>query len=207
MTLIGHDRLTAGFQPTLPLRGATVRFEFKRAGQILFQPTLPLRGATSPSPRSSQSASFNPRSPCGERHYAVANRFTNDVSTHAPLAGSDCSVHTYRRECEVSTHAPLAGSDAIRLPRCRGERWFQPTLPLRGATDNVHPTHLGAWFQPTLPLRGATLRQTKLADNTKFQPTLPLRGATCRRLWRRGQSCSFNPRSPCGERLMERERR
>ena len=80
-----------GFQPTLPLRGATasawsvqhrrtVSTHAPLAGSdahdaagcacaALFQPTLPLRGATCPMrqrPRSRRC--FNPRSPCGERH-------------------------------------------------------------------------------------------------------------------------------------------
>ena len=55
------------FQPTLPLRGATVRSNYS-CYRFGFQPTLPLRGATS---------SGGPRLRSAR------------VSTHAPLAGSD----------------------------------------------------------------------------------------------------------------------
>ena len=78
---------------------------------------------------------------------------------------------------------------------------FQPTRPLRGATDD-HPENrlmytnfnprapCGARhsaccrhattsrFQPTRPLRGATFPSRGLRSPLKFQPTRPLRGAT-----------------------------
>ena len=39
-----------------------------------FQPTLPVRGATIQLAQISQNtADFNPRSPCGERHYTINN--------------------------------------------------------------------------------------------------------------------------------------
>ena len=55
------------FQPTLPLRGATVRRPIVE-GHASFQPTLPLRGATL-------------------GHIGIGRIVF--VSTHAPLAGSD----------------------------------------------------------------------------------------------------------------------
>ena len=55
-------------------------------------------------------------------------------------------------------------------------------------------------FQPTRPLRGATEIAHKLTDTIKFQPTRPLRGAT--RPASSGSACrsNFNPRAPCGAR-------
>ena len=77
---------------------------------------------------------------------------------------------------------------------------FQPTLPLRGATQLVgvvqvrevvstHAPLAGSdfircltkgqiMFQPTLPLRGATVEGQGFGSEAVFQPTLPLRGAT-----------------------------
>ena len=123
------------FQPTLPLRGAT-RSSARERERKSFQPTLPLRGATA-------------------NQLALARE--GEISTHAPLAGSDAScspmasiigyfnprspcgerrhrVDTRLRPFWISTHAPLAGSD--RSPsRMTAPMWaFQPTLPLRGAT-------------------------------------------------------------------------
>ena len=60
--------------------------------------------------------------------------------------------------------------------------WFQPTLPLRGATKRRRPISRTAGFQPTLPLRGATITAHMLQTKAEFQPTLPLRGATSSRV-------------------------
>ena len=100
------------FQPTLPLRGATVMFDSSNLEELV-STHAPLAGSDA----------------AGERSDPLAC-----VSTHAPLAGSDNEIPVRREYDNVSTHAPLAGSDArlaavnVRPPR------FQPTLPLRGAT-------------------------------------------------------------------------
>ena len=109
--VVFHDLFK--FQPTLPLRGATRMGREALRHRVAFQPTLPLRGATP------------------ERGRAEA---PGQVSTHAPLAGSDSKSPTTRtaptsfnprspcgeRQASrprgfggrrVSTHAPLAGSD------------------------------------------------------------------------------------------------
>ena len=216
-------RIRRLFQPPLPLRGATPD-EFYVRCLGWFQPTLPWRGATrSPrklpvtgqvsthaplagsdllhvahlldvqasTPRSPCGerrsrprappgrASFNPRSPCGER------------SPADPRQGSGC---------EVSTHAPLAGSDITARTEPTPSFSFQPTLPLRGATEMHDHIALIERFQPTLPLRGATgelggvdgrhvvsthappagndIMWRRRTSYSEFQPTLPLRGAT-----------------------------
>ena len=84
----------AGFQPTLPMRGATrwakvlrsrslisthaphagsdETGQMKSSTSAIFQPTLPMRGATLASACTAASnAHFNPRSPCGERLSSV----------------------------------------------------------------------------------------------------------------------------------------
>ena len=107
----------ARFQPTLPLRGATMPGRCV-SFHCMFQPTLPLRGATRLRPLYPliYFHSFNPRSPCGERHgQAVRNAVQLGVSTHAPLAGSDHVRPVDGQASDVSTHAPLAGSDRGRI--------------------------------------------------------------------------------------------
>ena len=123
----------------------------------------------------------------------------------------------------ISTHAPLAGRDGIPTEERIGERVFQPTRPLRGATAVLCTPRRLTKFQPTRPLRGATTRERVKRYRDAFQPTRPLRGAT------RGNSGEnslhrgfqptrplrgatildrdalidqrdFNPRAPCGAR-------
>ncbi len=64
---VEFSQLYSKFQPTLPVRGATLllspKISFSR-----FQPTLPVRGATMYFPPPAiYPGHFNPRSPCGER--------------------------------------------------------------------------------------------------------------------------------------------
>ena len=80
----------AGFQSTLPLRGAT-HTSHHPCWDAKFQSTLPLRGATggkmglTPPHRN-----FNPRSPYGERPDDPADSDApRKISIHAPLTGSD----------------------------------------------------------------------------------------------------------------------
>ena len=122
------------FQPTLPLRGATYLMTGSlRAAR--FQPTLPLRGATSCTLSNPLTAPcFNPRSPCGERH-ALDRRIVvaRQVSTHAPLAGSDLSIE-----------GPGDGIGG-----------FQPTLPLRGATREINRILVQKEVSTHAPLAGS----------------------------------------------------
>ena len=149
----------------------------------LFQPTLPVRGATVWSGRGATSrADFNPRSPCGERRVRrkrclPAREFQPTLpvrgATAVPLNTVWSSIfqptlpvrgathHLFHVVCPVviSTHAPRAGSDSEGENTLKVTVEFQPTLPVRGAT----PQHLAhraapARFQPTLPVRGATCR-------------------------------------------------
>ena len=125
---------------------------------------------------SAASSSFNPRSPCGERPAGMGrHHLLRDVSTHAPLAGSDLRVgHVGRGAVEVSTHAPaladavpvgvsthapLAGSDALDRVSC----WccrnkFQPTLPLRGATESQEVEDVPQEVSTHAPLAGSDQR-------------------------------------------------
>ena len=64
-------KLKALFQPTRPLRGATV-LPGGDSPMAIFQPTRPLRGATADAP---------------------PGRLDQRISTHAPLAGRDNSCH------------------------------------------------------------------------------------------------------------------
>ena len=80
---------------------------------------------------------------------------------------------------------------------------FQPTRPLRGATPCFHRGIAQSKFQPTRPLRGATSLQPFVKNGYikfRFQPTRPLRGATGRRCRRSPIGRYFNPRAPCGAR-------
>ena len=79
------------FQPTRPLRGATMTFKRRRAAAMY----------------------FNPRALAGRDIVARSlARALFRISTHAPLAGRDDSNRlTGGENSYISTHAPLAGRD------------------------------------------------------------------------------------------------
>ena len=169
------------FQPTRPLRGATLA-DTEAALERAFQPTRPLRGATANLVRGvvkihiSTHAPlagrdyyglvrryvfyhFNPRAPCGARRTSISSIANGEcISTHAPLAGRDFILHSIDgNTVRISTHAPLAGRDRRRAVYRQPDVRFQPTRPLRGATDLANDVQASLGFQPTRPLRGATV--------------------------------------------------
>ena len=170
---------------------------------------------------------FNPRAPCGARLLEL--RLDDPhlvISTHAPLAGRDYKIKNEELDRLISTHAPLAGRDLNQIPPAEIAVGISTHAPLAGR--DAKSLVVGAYrpFQPTRPLRGATYGGDlirKLA--TIFQPTRPLRGATNARdpvSLARGISTHaplagrdtkafcfgpsgetyFNPRAPCGARLL-----
>ena len=85
------------------------------SASVLFQSTLSLRRATYCFSRKSSSLFyFNPRSPCGERHFGI---FISDKADR------------------ISIHALLAESDPFCIVTTRGANKFQSTLSLRRATQ------------------------------------------------------------------------
>ena len=172
----------AGFQPTLPARGATlpsfiimpdknISTHAPRTGSDVqrvdvfllisqFQPTLPARGATVRVP------------------LVAAPR---KISTHAPRTGSDMATPFWCNRTIISTHAPRTGSDSFAGLKLMTMPHFNPRSP-----------------HGERPLE----RCKKLAKNLKFQPTLPARGATDLSAAQKPPSADFNPRSPHGERRL-----
>ena len=85
-----------------------------RAVTAIFQSTLPVRGATTtPLDSADRRAYFNPRSPCGERHrkrlrIPAATLFQSTL----PVRGATGAGIPQKSISYISIHAPRAGSDA-----------------------------------------------------------------------------------------------
>ena len=124
------------FQPTLPLRGATGHTLNFSTSSSSFQPTLPLRGATLV-------------------HSVVV--VVRHVSTHAPLAGSDCSGFC----CSCASMS------------------FNPRSPCGERRHGDGTGNRQQGFQPTLPLRGATLRLAREVEPCDVSTHAPLAGSDC----------------------------
>ena len=130
------------FQPTLPVRGATVVTN-QLNSSFLFQPTLPVRGATySVSSIPSLLPDFNPRSPCGERQKMIEEmEQLNKFQPTLPVRGA---THHHpiliRPVINFNPRSPCGERlNAFDLRACLDQ--FQPTLPVRGATLRRKPYH------------------------------------------------------------------
>ena len=149
-----------------------------------FQSTLPLRGATKVADeRAAERINFNPRSPCGERPappFASA-RPCRHFNPRSPCGERSVPVKASSTATGISIHAPLAGSDAVRQAIV-DRVGISIHAPLAGSDPAGRPEIRRARFQSTLPLRGAT------------------HGFSIGQI----QFPHFNPRSPCGERLVPR---
>ena len=101
------------FQPTRPLRGATVREQGQRRG-VPISTHAPLTGRDNP--------------------LDINTNYSEEISTHAPLTGRDASALTCL--AWFSNFNPRAPYGARPGERDGGGRTgsFQPTRPLRGAT-------------------------------------------------------------------------
>ena len=222
------------FQPTRPLRGATVAdalLAFLLAGisthaplagrdppdvggvikRLRFQPTRPLRGATAYQVIYADGAKkISTHAPLAGRDPAkIAVGIIFEISTHAPLAGRDISNLRIYDTPRISTHAPLAGRDGGILGAARAVcAHFNPRAPCGARLSTPPIPHRSYQFQPTRPLRGATcLMLFPCKIELVFQPTRPLRGATAVNRCRRRAYQNFNPRAPCGARRRWKDRK
>ena len=102
------------FQPTRPLRGATLKSAVRSLPLIYFNPRAPCGARLAISQFRERRQNFNPRAPCGARHGSpiLMRPPTSYFNPRAPCGarlGGDLVSH----DClTISTHAPLAGRDS-----------------------------------------------------------------------------------------------
>ena len=124
---------------------------------------------------------FNPRTPCGVR--------LRIIPVISDFQG-------------ISIHAPRAGCDQ-RVPfRLRETPDFNPRTPCGVRHHHGGFTGGAAIFQSTHPVRGATGTCKCPGGYSLFQSTHPVRGATSMCAISLGPTQHFNPRTPCGVRLV-----
>ena len=142
---------------------------------------------------------FNPRAPCGARHYlawkanldatfqptrplrgATIERFHSQrailISTHAPLAGRDPGEHDGSPDQKISTHAPLAGRDVNSSSLATRTNGFQPTRPLRGATSITTRRKNQEEISTHAPLAGRDEKYIELLGHIHISTHAPLAG-------------------------------
>ena len=124
-----HDLFVYEFQPTLPMRGVTLKVLFNMWDHT-FQPTLPMRGVT-PEPSCAQMPIlFQPTLP---------------MRGVTELAGELKSVKRFQPTL------PMRGVTTVEVYATRLKSGFQPTLPMRGVTSLRRMPSQGANFNPHSP--------------------------------------------------------
>ena len=126
-----------------------------------FQPTRPLRGATIANIIRTTIRKISTHAPLAGRDLRPLT-LTEQlyISTHAPLAGRDIMDWFGDTFFIISTHAPLAGRDSLPWQPILYELIFQPTRPLRGATSGSYTGNCAILdFNPRAPC-GARRRLT-----------------------------------------------
>ena len=194
------------FQPTRPLRGATVvRHRLRIIGVISTHAPLagrdfllrlflqkavaisthaPLAGRDLMFCHISLSlVNFNPRAPCGARPAPTCSMTSwANFNPRAPCGARHCCMRAACWLLRISTHAPLAGRDLC----------FGVALEIRFISTHA-------------PLAGRDAAGPAMGIiGNLFQPTRPLRGATAAARGKAATDDHFNPRAPCGARRTKR---
>ena len=180
------SRSRCAFQSTLPIWGATSERRATSQKEV-FQSTLPVWGATRIcGARCPSCGNFNPRSPYGERPYAIDPRYVpNNFNPRSPYGERH---HVQRRIDDgrrISIHAPRMGSDPHGWSRQNPRTIFQSTLPVWGATTRQEAG--GA-------VDGISIHAPRMGSDRTCSGRAPRRK-------------HFNPRSPYGERPQGRPAR
>ena len=145
-----------------------------------FQPTRPLRGATNYIPAEMiGNQNFNPRAPCGARPLSVARMDGHPVY--------------------FNPRAPCGARPTGRA-KARTISTFQPTRPLRGATDAALRTVSLLAISTHAPLAGRDQMSQVQFQQLQISTHAPLAGRDQLPPRRPTRDRDFNPRAPCGAR-------
>ena len=177
-----EDCYAKAFQSTLPVRGATGRFDSDDKGSQHFNPRSPC-GERPISPKSSTAimTHFNPRSPCGERlSFSCSSSNASSFQSTLPVRGATSFFSSLAPQLMYFNPRSPCGERRYRVVvKILRRRKFQSTLPVRGATqiaDGVSVVEIISIHAP----RAGSDRKSKYIYTafSLFQSTLPVRGAT-----------------------------
>ena len=125
-----------------------------------------------------------------------------NISTHAPLAGRDQEgKQAYGSNEQFQPTRPLRGATDIRLDIRLPQKQFQPTRPLRGATTSfVMSTTISRAISTHAPLAGRDGVVAHIAESPAISTHAPLAGRDAAASSLLPFFFDFNPRAPCGAR-------
>ncbi len=131
----------------------------------------------------------------------------HEISIHAPHAGSDSRGRDEPpHPGDFNPRSPCGERQAM-TETAQQPNTFQSTLPMRGATVSLSLVNIFRLFQSTLPMRGATPRELEQKGFIDISIHAPHAGSDAGSKHRKHLHADFNPRSPCGERLLVSHRR
>ncbi len=183
-----------------PLAGSDF-VPYKMSSYPFLSILAPLAGSdTTPTVAPTGLRSFNPRSPCGERHLRETGRpILVSFQSSLPLRGATAARAVPALQAAFNPRSPC-GERRTNKPIMASFVHFQSSLPLRGATHTVTDDALAASLSILAPLAGSDSTTFSEGRLVTFQSSLPLRGATAHGRDLAHSREAFNPRSPCGER-------
>ena len=168
------------FNPRAPC-GARLQGFYQLRFILTFQSTRPVRGATEWASKAQLDAVFQSTRPVrGATRTERLPAPSEGISIHAPRAGRDYRKPLPVNGRNISIHAPRAGRD-LRLSAARARQ---------------------AVFQSTRPVRGATVGRKLCVNVRLISIHAPRAGRDRGGSWVSYSSQNFNPRAPCGARLI-----
>ena len=149
---------------------------------------------------------FYPRSPCGERPFdTVSGTCRSSFLSTLSLRRATIQPHQGPGQPPISIHALLAESDAAKIKYCCNTRDFYPRSPC-GERHHGHGLQKEVLTISIHALLAESDTRGKIHDPGQilFLSTLSLRRATLPAFSYSRPLTYFYPRSPCGERLVQR---
>ena len=209
-----------------PLAGRDVRSPVCPTGGKYFNPRAPCGARLSPMLAGLLALHISIHAPLAGRDRricAVYDQGTPFQSTR-PLRGATERLGALHRKPIFQSTRPLRGATPDSRPAwagwpdfnprapCGARRFlnryvfrrqiFQSTRPLRGATHQYRRQEMEQEFQSTRPLRGATEVDGGVVYEDGISIHAPLAGRDWQESAHRPNDCDFNPRAPCGARLL-----
>ena len=127
---MASQTLSALFQSTLPVRGAT-RSTFPLITQSVFQSTLPVRGATFGVPNQGRDGTISIHAPREGSDIIRGNGLIGVCSFQStlPVRGATNDLLFPGHEQGISIHAPREGSDDTTIASAAYRAHFNPRSP------------------------------------------------------------------------------
>ena len=199
-----HRGCLTNFNPRAPC-GARPAPHFGGVFSKKFQPTRPLRGATNLScGLCGKNKNFNPRAPCGARPTPTRSQCcrNGNFNPRAPCGARQNGLQIYQSWGRFQPTRPLRGATEHRVDHLVRQLDFNPRAPCGARLLSRVQFLFPKSFQPTRPLRGATGDKTSQCGYRGISTHAPLAGRDPFNLTQRGVRHYFNPRAPCGARLL-----